>query len=114
MQGHEAPWARDLGDGGRGGRHLPPGLLESRGAAGLDRPRTGRDRHPDHDETSDLGVSNTVRDGAGARAASELRHVVVYLKDAPSRLVPATKVEIHQRDENFIPRVVAVPIGSEV
>jgi len=47
-------------------------------------------------------------------AASELRHVVVYLKDAPSRVVPATKVEIHQRDENFIPRVVAVPVGSEV
>jgi len=47
-------------------------------------------------------------------AASELRHVVVYLKDAPRRPLPPTKVEIRQRDENFVPRVVAVPIGSEV
>ncbi len=46
--------------------------------------------------------------------ASELRHVVVYLKDAPPRPVTPTKVEIHQRNENFIPRVVAVTIGSEV
>jgi plastocyanin len=46
--------------------------------------------------------------------ASELRHVVVYLQDAPSRPVTPTKVEIHQRGETFIPRVVAVPIGSEV
>ena len=47
-------------------------------------------------------------------AVSELRHVVVYLKDAPARQVPPTKVEIRQREENFVPRVVAVPVGSEV
>jgi plastocyanin len=47
-------------------------------------------------------------------SASELRHVVVYLKDAPPRHVRSTKVEIRQRDENFVPRVVAVPVGSEV
>jgi plastocyanin len=46
--------------------------------------------------------------------ASELRNVVVFLKDAPARSVPATHVEIRQRDEQFLPRVVAVPVGSEV
>lgn len=46
--------------------------------------------------------------------ASELRHVVVYLKDAPARQVAPVKVSIRQRDENFIPRVVAVPVGSVV
>jgi plastocyanin len=46
--------------------------------------------------------------------ASEVRHVVVYLKDAPIREVPPVKVAIRQRDENFVPRVVAVPVGSEV
>ena len=45
---------------------------------------------------------------------SELRNVVVYLKDAPSRPVTPMRVDIRQRDENFIPRVVAVPVGSEV
>jgi plastocyanin len=45
---------------------------------------------------------------------SELRHVVVFLKDAPSRPVAPVKVEIRQRNENFVPRVVAVPIGSRV
>ena len=46
--------------------------------------------------------------------ASEVRHVVVYLKDAPARPVTPVKVAIRQRDENFIPRVVAVPVGSTV
>jgi plastocyanin len=45
---------------------------------------------------------------------SELRNVVTYLKDAPSRPVKPTRVDIRQRDENFMPRVVAVPVGSEV
>jgi plastocyanin len=45
---------------------------------------------------------------------SELRNVVVYLKDAPARPVTPTRVDIRQRDENFMPRVVAVPVGSEV
>ena len=46
--------------------------------------------------------------------ASELRHVVVYLKDAPA--APATPVtaSIRQRGETFLPRVVAVPVGSVV
>ena len=46
--------------------------------------------------------------------ASELRHVIVYLKDAPPRPVSPTKVEIRQRNENFVPRVVAVTVGSSV
>ena len=46
--------------------------------------------------------------------ASELRNVVVFLADAPTRPVTATHVEIRQRDEQFLPRVVAVPVGSEV
>jgi len=45
---------------------------------------------------------------------SELRHVVVFLKDAPPQRTEPTTVEIRQRDENFIPRVVAVPVGSDV
>jgi plastocyanin len=45
---------------------------------------------------------------------SELRNVVVYLKDAPVRSMRPVRVEIRQRNENFIPRVVAVPVGSEV
>jgi plastocyanin len=45
---------------------------------------------------------------------SELRNVVVYLKDAPPRPQPPTRLEIRQRDESFIPRVVAVPVGSTV
>ena len=46
--------------------------------------------------------------------ASELRHVVVFVKDAPAQSTEPMMVEIRQRDENFIPRVVAVPVGSYV
>jgi plastocyanin len=46
--------------------------------------------------------------------ASELRHVVVYLKDAPAAPVSPVSVAIRQEHENFLPRVVAVPIGSVV
>jgi plastocyanin len=45
---------------------------------------------------------------------SELRHVVVYLKDAPTAATPTTTVAIRQRGETFVPRVVAVPVGSWV
>lgn len=45
---------------------------------------------------------------------SELRHVVVYLKDAPSTRVAPTKAEIRQVNETFVPRAVAVTVGSEV
>jgi plastocyanin len=45
---------------------------------------------------------------------SELRHVVVYLKDAPHTTVAPMRAEIRQENENFVPRVVAVTVGSEV
>ena len=45
---------------------------------------------------------------------SERRHVVVYLRDAKPQKVAPTRVSIVQRGETFIPRVVAVPVGSEV
>jgi len=45
---------------------------------------------------------------------SEVRNVVVYLKDAPVRATPPMHAEIMQRNEAFIPRVVAVPVGSDV
>ena len=51
---------------------------------------------------------------ASLAPASELRHVVVYLKDAPPRPTQPVTVAIRQRDENFLPRVVAVPVGSQV
>ncbi len=45
---------------------------------------------------------------------SELRHVVVYLRDARPQDVPPMRVAIHQQNESFTPRVVAVTVGSEV
>lgn len=45
---------------------------------------------------------------------SELRHVVVYVKDAPKTAVAPMHAAIRQRNENFVPRVVAVTVGSEV
>lgn len=45
---------------------------------------------------------------------SELRNVVVYLRNAPARSVPPVHEEIRQRNETFVPRVVAIPVGSDV
>jgi plastocyanin len=45
---------------------------------------------------------------------SEVRNVVIFLKDAPARAVTPTHVGIRQRNETFTPRVVAVPVGSAV
>jgi plastocyanin len=45
---------------------------------------------------------------------SELQHVVVYLKDAQKTAVTPMRAEIHQVNENFVPRVVAVTVGSTV
>jgi len=45
---------------------------------------------------------------------SELRHVVVYVKDAPKTAVTPMRAEIRQRGENFVPRVIAVTVGSTV
>jgi plastocyanin len=46
--------------------------------------------------------------------ASEVRHVVIFFKDAPVRAIAPVRVEILQRQETFLPRVVAVPVGSVV
>ena len=45
---------------------------------------------------------------------SEVENVVVFLKDAPARAVPPRRAAIRQRGETFVPRVVAVPVGSSV
>jgi plastocyanin len=52
--------------------------------------------------------------GGRLAPASELQNVVVYLKDAPSRPLPPVHASIRQRNETFLPRVVAVPVGSTV
>ena len=72
-----------------------------------------------------IGIPVTARRASAAYATrpvtqpvlapvAELRHVVVFLKDAPALHTEPTVMEIRQKDENFVPRVVAVPIGSEV
>src|SRR6266550_5263806 len=45
---------------------------------------------------------------------SELRHVVIYVKDAPTTAVAPMRAEIRQRNEDFVPRVVAITVGSTV
>jgi plastocyanin len=47
-------------------------------------------------------------------SASELRNVVVYLRDAKPQAVAPMRASIRQVNETFTPRVVAVTIGSEV
>lgn len=45
---------------------------------------------------------------------SEVRNVVVYLKDAPAHPPAPTHAEIRQQNETFVPHVIAVPVGSVV
>jgi plastocyanin len=45
---------------------------------------------------------------------TEVENVVVYLKDAPASTVSPRRTAIRQRGETFLPRVVAVPLGSTV
>ena len=45
---------------------------------------------------------------------SERRNVVVYVRNAPAQDVSRTRAVIRQHEETFMPRVVAVTIGSEV
>ena len=52
--------------------------------------------------------------GPALASGSELRNVVVYLKNVPARATTPVRTEIRQRDESFFPRVVAVPVGSTV
>ena len=47
--------------------------------------------------------------------AAEIENVVVFVKDAPTEQeVAPTRASISQRDESFVPRVIAVPRGSSV
>ena len=50
-----------------------------------------------------------------APRASEIANVVVFIKDAPrSPSVPATRARMTQRDEAFVPSVLAITRGSTV
>lgn len=50
-----------------------------------------------------------------APAASEIANVIVFIKDAPAAArLPVTKATIAQRDEAFVPRVLAITSGSTV
>ena len=61
------------------------------------------------------GAYPTRRVNATAARSSEIRNVIVFLKDAPHRGDPVTtQVTVTQRDEAFVPRVVAITRGSTV
>jgi plastocyanin len=48
-------------------------------------------------------------------AGPEMRNVVVFIRDAPARgALPLTRATISQKDEAFVPRVVAITAGSTV
>jgi plastocyanin len=50
-----------------------------------------------------------------AHVAPEMNNVVVFIKNAPSReRLPQMKATIAQKDESFVPRVVAITTGSSV
>jgi len=50
-----------------------------------------------------------------ASATPEIRNVVVYLKGVPFRgVLPTSRVQLVQRDEMFVPRVVAITRGSTI
>ena len=48
------------------------------------------------------------------KAQPEVRNVVVYFADAPKAATGTARTSIVQRDEQFIPHVVAVTVGSSV
>lgn len=48
------------------------------------------------------------------KAQPEVRNVVVYFADAPKAATATARTSIVQRDEQFIPHVVAVTVGSSV
>jgi plastocyanin len=50
-----------------------------------------------------------------AQNGTEMGNVVVFIKDAPARDgVPTTRATITQKDEAFVPRVLAITTGSSV
>ena len=60
------------------------------------------------------GVYPSRRVGKQAPKASEISNVVVFLRDMPRQAVPLMHATIVQRDETFVPRVVAITRGSTV
>jgi plastocyanin len=61
------------------------------------------------------GVYPSRRVSRPAPKASEISNVIVFLKDPPRHGEPApTRATISQRDEAFVPRVVAITRGSTV
>jgi len=51
----------------------------------------------------------------GASAVPEIKNVVVYLRNARSRLpLPIVRQQIRQENESFVPRVIAITRGSSV
>lgn len=93
--------------------------------AGITPARPAAQQHADVRGRVDIGIPLAMRRQAAAypsrsvsqsslAPSSELRNVVVYLKDAPARQVPPVRVQILQQNETFLPRVVAVPVGSTV
>jgi plastocyanin len=73
----------------------------------------------------EIGVPVSVRRPSAAYATravsasrlapdSERRNVVVYVRNAPAQDVSRMRAVIRQHEETFMPRVVAVTVGSEV
>jgi plastocyanin len=61
------------------------------------------------------GVYPSRRVAPSPAAGPEMSNVVVFIKDAPQREnLPATRATISQKDEAFVPRVVAITRGSTV
>lgn len=52
--------------------------------------------------------------GPKPKAQSELRSVVIFFADLPATKSAATRASIAQKDEQFVPHVVAVTAGSSV
>ena len=89
---------------------------------GADTPRAQASAQVRGRVTIGIPVSTRRPTNAYSRAAqatnlapvSELRNVIVYLKDATRTSVRPSRAEIRQLNETFIPRAVAVTVGSEV
>jgi plastocyanin len=61
------------------------------------------------------GVYPARRVSRPAARTSEIGNVIVFLKDAPRQAeLPVTRATIIQKDEAFVPRVVAITRGSSV
>jgi plastocyanin len=61
------------------------------------------------------GVYPSRRVSRPAARAAEIENVIVFLKDAPRQAdLPITRATIVQKDEAFVPRVVAITRGSSI